>query len=322
MTPATPVPKGVAVMRQPPQAAWDDDGFVVLPGFLTAADLAPALAELGSLYPTAEEFHGGTDPARCARFADEFGGIDDFPFASVELSLLAVHPGLVGLAASLLGTERLRVYSIEAWAKYTGAAAYDQHLHRDYLSQTLVAPSADRRYQQVEMFLYLSDVGAGLGPPAYVSRRHTGTLPAIPNWYPRTDGVVAEDGDPSWVAPHGSPALYDAEVSATGPAGTVVAYANDTFHRGTNLTAPGGARYTIHVNFRPEGVDWIDRHSWQEKSNSPEWHAFVGRATPGQLALFGFPPPGHPYWTAETVAAVAQRYPNLDLGPWRAGDVA
>ena len=102
----------------------------------------------------------------------------------------------------------------------------------------------------------------------------------------------------------------------------MIAYTNDTFHRGTDLTAPGGARYTIHVNFRPEGVDWIDRHSWQEKSNSPEWHAFVGRATPGQLALFGFPPPGHPYWTPETVAAVAQRYPNLDLGPWRAGDVA
>lgn len=307
-------------MRQPPDAAWDDDGFVVFPGFLSAGDLTPALAELELVFPTAEQFHGGSDPARCARFTDEFGGIDDFPFASVELSLLSVHPRLVGLAASLLGTERLRVYSIEAWAKYTGAADYDQHHHRDYLSQTLVAPSADRRYQQVEMFLYLSDVPPDLGPPAFVARRYTGTLPAIPNWFPRTDGVPAEgDGDPSWVAQQGSPALYDVEVLAAGPAGTVVAYANDTFHRATALTAPGGARYTIHVNFRPEGVDWIDRHSWQERSNSRHWHDFVGRATPRQLGLFGFPLPGHPYWRDQTIAAVARRYPNLDLRPWRLG---
>jgi hypothetical protein len=108
-------------------------------------------------------------------------------------------------------------------------------------------------------------------------------------------------------------------VSATGPAGTVVAYANDTFHRGTGLSQPGGARFTIHVNFRPEGVDWISRHSWQKHSNSSPWHDFVRRATPRQLALFGFPLPGHPYWTPEIIARTAERYPGLDLSPWRDG---
>jgi hypothetical protein len=41
------------------------------------------------------------------------------------------------------------------------------------------------------------------------------------------------------------------------------------------------------------------------------------RATPRQLALFGFPPPGHPYWTEATLAGTAQRYPGLDMTPWR-----
>ena len=41
------------------------------------------------------------------------------------------------------------------------------------------------------------------------------------------------------------------------------------------------------------------------------------RATPRQLALFGFPPPGHPYWTEATVAGTAQRYPGLDMTAWR-----
>lgn len=38
-----------------------------------------------------------------------------------------------------------------------------------------------------------------------------------------------------------------------------------------------------------------------------------------QLMLFGFPPPGHPFWTDETLAAMALRYPGLDLTPLRRG---
>ena len=33
--------------------------------------------------------------------------------------------------------------------------------------------------------------------------------------------------------------------------------------------------------------------------------------------LFGFPPPGHPFWTEETLAAMAARYPALDLTHFR-----
>jgi hypothetical protein len=36
-----------------------------------------------------------------------------------------------------------------------------------------------------------------------------------------------------------------------------------------------------------------------------------------QVALFGFPPPGHAYWTEATVAGTEQRYPGLDMTPWR-----
>jgi hypothetical protein len=51
-------------------------------------------------------------------------------------------------------------------------------------------------------------------------------------------------------------------------------------------------------------------------SHEPEWYQFVHRAAPRQLALFGFPPPGHPYWTEDSLAGTAQRYPRLDMTPW------
>jgi hypothetical protein len=84
-------------------ATWRMDGFVILPGYLSEIELAAAVSELGMVFPTAGGFHDATDP-RHERFrSDEFDGIDVFPFASTELSLLAVAPRLVELAERLLG---------------------------------------------------------------------------------------------------------------------------------------------------------------------------------------------------------------------------
>ena len=38
--------------------------------------------------------------------------------------------------------------------------------------------------------------------------------------------------------------------------------------------------------------------------------------SPDDLALFGIPRPGHPYWNAATVDAMAHKYPGLDVTPW------
>lgn len=293
---------------------WQTHGFVILPGFVPAAELNPALDELSGMYPTAAGFHDGADGRRDRFTADEWAGIDSFPFRSAELSLLAVSDRLIDLAETLLADGDLRIYSAEAWAKYTGAADYDQPLHRDYLGQTLMVPADDPRFRQLEMFVYLVDVPGELGPPSMLSTTRTAGLPAKPNWYPRDGGADPEGG---WVETAGSPDLYDAEVSAAGPAGTVVAWATGTFHRGTALTLPRGARYTLHLAYRPARVEWAQRMPWAGRSHEPEWYRFARRATPRQLALFGFPPPGHPYWTEATLAGTAQRYPGLNLTPWR-----
>ena len=160
---------------------WQTHGFVILPGFIPAAELGPALEELPAMYPTAEGFHDGTD-ARQDRFtADEWAGIDSFPFRSAGLSLLAVSDRVVDLAETLLAETDLRISSAEAWAKYTGAADYHQPLHRDYLNHTLMVPADDPRFRQLEMFVYLVDVPGELGPPAMVSRTRTTGMAAKPN---------------------------------------------------------------------------------------------------------------------------------------------
>jgi hypothetical protein len=132
---------------------WRRDGFVILPGYLPEEVLGPAVAELDTMFPSPSAFHDGSDPRRQRYLGDEFAGIDSFPFDSTELSLLAGHDMLVRLARTLLGAEDLRMYSAEAWAKYTGAADYDQDLHRDYLNHTMLVPSTADDYRQLEMFV-------------------------------------------------------------------------------------------------------------------------------------------------------------------------
>ena len=292
--------------------AWQADGYVILPGYLPAAELAPAIQELDLLFPSADGFHDGTDP-RSARFiGDEFAGIDSFPFAAPQLNLLAVHDRVLALAGALLDDDDIHLYGAEAWAKYTGACDYDQDLHRDYLNHTILVPSTTPGCRQVEMFVFLNDVPEELGPPHLLSRKHTADFPAVPNWLLRPG---RESTDRFTAA--AEPGLYEAEVSGAGPAGTVIAFEPGTYHRGTQLTAPRGARYSMQLCFRPSSLQWGHRVGWAVQSYTHAWVDFVSRAGARQLQTLGFPPPGHPYWTPETLAGMALRYPKLDLRPWQ-----
>lgn len=296
--------------------SWIKDGFAVLPGYLPAADLDPAVSELGLLFPTADEFHGAVDPQRNARFiGDEFDGIDSFPFASPAVNRIPACDALISLATALLDTPDIRLYSAEAWAKYEGAADYDQDLHRDYLNHTMLAPSSAPAFRQVELFVFLSEVTVELGAPRMVPRSAvTDGLPAKPNFFPRID---PSDTDEGFVSSTGRPDLYEMEVAATGPPGTVVAFQPQTVHRGSAINQARGSRFTMHLSYRPAAAEWAQRHAWADRSHNDRWYSFVEQASPRQLELFGFPPPGHPYWTRETLDGVAQRYPGLDMDEWR-----
>jgi Phytanoyl-CoA dioxygenase (PhyH) len=290
-------------------AHFREHSYVVLNGFLTEHDLRPALNDLGLVFPSAEEYHDSQDPGLQARFAGRgSAGVDYFPFASVEWSLLGVSQPLVGLAEALLDTSAVRVYELHNWAKYTGAADYEQDLHRDYGNHTMVVPTSDSTLGAVEMFIYLHDVPETHGPTHVVSQLHTAALP-------RSVLRIAKDAYPE---------VYAHEVSAVGPAGTVLAYRTDTFHRGTSMTALRGARFALKVSYRTVSDVWnvwIDRLAANGRIGLAEnWHKFVERATPRQLELLGFPPRGHRYWTMANWSAVCQRYPTGDFSAFQPAD--
>ncbi len=267
------------------------------------ADLADAQRALPDLFPTADEFADGVDPDRNAPFFSEEGAPrPQFPFDQEALNRVALHDAMLDLAGTLLETDDFRVYQAMAIAKYAdGAPDYDQLLHVDYGNHTLVVPRTDVGYQHLETFVYLTDVTPSSGATRMVSREHTAGIP-IERRYLHLEEYAH---------------LYELEEPASGPAGSVLVYRPDAFHRGVPMETPRTARFMLAVAFKPAGTDWIGYHAFPARGDQRAWDRFMRHATPRQLDALGFPKPGDPYWTPETLAGVAARYPSLDPAPWR-----
>lgn len=283
--------------------AWDRTGWCVVPSLVPEADLRAAQDVLGRYFPSAEEFAADADPERNRLLRSATHAVvHRFPFESDALNRIVLHERLSDLAEAVLGTTDLRLYQGLLSAKYSNGAPDDEQLlHADYGNHTVVVPRHEVGYQQLEMFVYLSDVTAGTAATRMVSRRLTATVPV----------------ERTYLAPDEYADLYAAEEPAVGPAGSVLLYRPDTYHRGVAMTAPAAARFMLHVSFKPAGTDWLGSQSWPAAAEGLPWHRVVNRATLRQLLLLGFPEPGHPYWTEATLQGVAARYPDLDMSPWR-----
>jgi hypothetical protein len=274
---------------------WDR-GFTVVEGFLDADTLAGAQDALWGIYPRPEAYFADPD-AWPKLAASQFAGLTLFPYASWALNQIPVYPDLIDAAERFLTTAEVDCYKIELWAKYAGAVDYDQHHHRDYGNHNLVVPRADGLMPQMTCFILLSDVTELDGPTKVVPIDRTRQVPLGVN---RT-----RMGE-----------FFDDEVSVEGPAGSILIYKTDVFHRGSDFKACGRSRFVMPVDFKRRGWRWQGKHAWPDRAGSQHWREAMVRMTPRQRDLFGWPPIGDAYWNAQTLADVGLRYPGLDLSPY------
>ena len=296
-------------MRVPEEALAeiDERGFTIVEGLLDRDEVAAAREGMWRHHPHPDDFFADPD-AHPHLAASGFAGIDvGFPFASWDLTRLCFHPDLVDAAERYLGTDDLSLYKVELWAKYAGAAHYEQAHHRDYANHTLVVPRADGYGRQLTTFTLRSDVTEADGPTKIVPLDHSAHLPLVLDVADRTERFT--------VLPMGE--LFDVEVPVVGPAGTVLLYRTDVFHRASEFAGPGRSRFTLLLDFEARGPSWTGKVAWPSHASWPAWQEFLARLSVRERDLFGFPKPGDPYWNDQTVADVGRRYPGMDLSPYR-----
>jgi hypothetical protein len=291
-------------------AAWRRDGGVLIEDFFTPQEVAAVVADFDQVFGRAGADEGldRKKPGETGRFHPaQFKGVAPVPLdCSAALNLIGVHPGLIAFAKAALDTDDVHVYQCQAWAKYTGEADYDQPLHTDFSNHTLTVPSEDAHLNSVTILCYFTDVTEAHGPMHYVRRPDSEVVAGPEASLARDPAAQAEL----------QRALAPLERSSAAPAGSVFPYGIDVYHRGTNLTAPGGRRYALMTCLKPAGNDAIGFHAWAFHHTQP-WNRIFDHATPEQLACFGVKPPGHPFWTPVTLARAQARYPGWNLSPWR-----
>ena len=274
-----------------------EQGYTVVEAFLGDDELAAAQEALWLHYPRPEEYFA--DPSAHERYGrSQFAGLRMGPWRSWDLNRLAFHPDLVDFAERFLGSADLHLYKTELWAKYSGAVDYDQPHHRDFGNHTIVVPSRRDPMRQMTSFLLLSDVTEEDGPTKVVPFALGADRPYWP--------ALQEPGD-----------LTDVEVSVTGPAGSLFTYRTDIFHRGSQMTGTGRARFVLLADYEVWGSRWTGKMAWPDHALNRDWIEMIERATPRERLLFGFPAPGDPYWDDQTLADTQARYPRADLTPYR-----
>ena len=226
----------------------------------------------------------------------------EFPFHSSRLNALVLHDNVIDIAEGLSGTTDLALYMGIVTAKYARqGSGYNQLLHADYPNHMLVVPRHDPGYKQVEFFVYLTDVTTEDGATRFVSWQKTKHIPVERHTLNYVDHAD----------------LYRDPSDAAAPAGSVVAYRPDVYHRSVDFTDETRSRIMLDVSFRHHDASWAGYQAWPFRGFSFELSKFVQQATPRQLALMGVPEPGHPYWDEATISGVQARYPGLDMAPWR-----
>lgn len=285
------------------EAHYVEHGYAVVENFCTPEELAGALDDFEATVPGWVDYIDNPEAPKPETWNKPFPGqrgIPHFPYKGDTLNDLSFHPELRRFA--LLQTGGEAVYCEQSHLSYKALdhrGDMDQYMHLDYTNHTLAYPPDVPRYWQTAFLFYFSDVTPECGPIAICSKQHYAEPILWPAHYKRED----------------RPSLYENEVKIVAPAGSLIIYSMRTFHRGTKIFGNSG-RLGMFVTYAPIACRWMGIVGWSLEAPRAEFTAWIERAGVDERTAIGFPAPGDPYWTDETRAGVAARYPRMDMSPY------
>lgn len=325
---STDSPPGIAPLTEAQVQRFRHDGFIVVDDLWPEMLIREAAAEARTLHP-AEGVLDSSAPSFSEMPWTQQG--DLAPDAA--LNHMTVHPRALLAVAQLLRTDtiQLRLSQSHVIAKAgvrvnrPGHPAHDtpagdQDIHVDYGNNTLLVPPRTSWPEAVACLCYYSDVEAA-GGATHFAKPNPLELTTYepdafnpPNFVAGTsNGSAASTIGPR--SPENTARLYREEKPVRYKPGTAILYGLNAWHRGTPAAA-GKVRYTHHHVWRLRHAEWVNWQSLAPRmANMPT--RYLEDLSVLQRTVLGFAPPGDRYWTAETIDAVGQRYPRMDMTPYR-----
>ena len=316
-------------------AAFRRDGWLLVPGAFGEEQTRAARVAMERLYygdRTFEEWlpveSSSASDTTTTHVPPELGQEEHrarFPVGVAALDDLVEHEPFLDIIEQCMG-ERAAFCDAHLFLR-AGATdrRYPQNkhsgFHMDHNTNCWLPPAPGAAFGYINATAYLSDVTADCAPMLVCSGSHLAAAAITSN--------LTEPGQPWAASDSGDSATYpfvedirevpelSAPVPAVGPAGSCLVYSSYLFHAAQPFTNKRAQRVLWSWSCAPASTHpWQTLRSAWSPDERPAMTPFIQGTTPRVRSLFGWPEPGHAYYTVETLALLARLFPRMDLAPY------
>jgi hypothetical protein len=248
-----------------------EKGYVIVHRFLPEAQCAEMAAAVRRLLPPWEDIKDNPE----AHQKDACY----FPYPEQCLNHAILNREGIRFAQRWLGTEQIQYRPGLALVRYPGFKGGRDTGHIDNGNNSLLPPTdSDRTHSQLNFWFYLEDVAADQAPTRFVADLDGHDIS-------KAEAMVA-------------------------PAGSVGIFHNYTWHAASDYEREDGQRYVWKFAFGRADHYWEGVLHYTNVGRDPHFRQFIGEINARDRELFRFPPPGHPYYTEQTLEALEEQYPG------------
>ena len=302
------------------------DGYILVPDVFGAEEMDAALAAMERVFygkPYAAWLHDfnegkiGSVGDGFTTKQDEVVGRSQFPVCDPALDRLIENDKYLDLFESFLGDRASycnahlfmrtgpvdKRFPDQSWSGY----------HIDHNTNCVLPPSSDAdRFSYVNSGVYLHDVTEEGAPMLLVPGSHTQAADVFAEGY-STDNMAGV----SQVRDIRKAGLKD-PIPAVGPRGSALFYSSYLLHSAQPFqnTKKQRAFWTLSM-CRSDSDRWTRFSNPFIYGEREYMLPFITQTTPRVRSLFGWPEPGHRYYTEQTLDLLSHAFPGIDLAAYR-----
>ncbi|MEE2709888.1 MAG: phytanoyl-CoA dioxygenase family protein [Gemmatimonadota bacterium] len=313
-------------LTQDQRDSFDRDGFILVPDAIGTNSTLAALEAIEQIaygmpfkdYLNEYEQHGKgavTDGFQ----GESRGGRTQFPTGIDVLDRMIEEDDYLDMFAQCLGSQDMSYNNAHLFIRFgptdkRHAENSWEGYHIDHNTNSFLPPSADiYQFGYVNSAVYLHDVEPD-GAPMHVIPGSHRKLPELLPELIRTGNWSGNSAVGDLRKVEG----FEKPIPTTAKAGSVLFYNSYLVHAAVPF-----------INNRAHRCFWTlsmarnDNQSWTKLANPWQYGErdylvpFLEKTTPRVRALLGWPPPGHSYYTDQTLELLATWFPGMDLTPYR-----
>jgi hypothetical protein len=247
-----------------------ENGILLLPSYIRGEELAMLQAAQRRVLKTWEQVKENP-PASRSEFIP-------YPPPDVTMAGLYRHPELIQLGRRFLKSEAVHFRVGYMLTRYPGFTTSDTgHIDNGNNSLLPMSESA-REYGQLGFWIHLEEVTADHAPLRLCRK---------------CDGRDIEKAIP-FICPPGSIAVFS----------------NYAWHAASSFKGSEGQRFTWGFGLGRADHPFEGLVHYTALGQDPIFKEVISGCTAEERTLFRFPPPNHPYYTRQTLAALEAQYPG------------